>query len=116
MCDMTREAEIPRHTRYAQAGNMLNQLRLETSVGECLERLNCHMKHAQAGSVPNCPISAETSRCGHAHAFNIFLVQTVHLVVDSGELVQPDVTLGLEGMARRPAYTCLCGQLEISCW
>ena len=30
--------------------------------------------------------------------------QNIHLVVDSGELVQPDVTVGLEGMARRPAY------------
>ena len=41
---------------------------------------------------------------GHAHAFGTFPVQIVHLVVDSGELVQPDVTVGLEGMARRPAY------------
>ena len=41
---------------------------------------------------------------GHAHAFKTFPVQTVHLVVDSGALVQPDVMFGLEGMARRPAY------------
>ena len=27
-------------------------------------------------------------------------MQTVHLVVDSGELGQPDVAIGLEGMAK----------------
>ena len=63
-----------------------------------------HMKHAHAGSVPNCTMSAEISMYDHAHAFKTFPVQTVHLVVDSGELVQPDVMFGLEGMARRPAY------------
>ena len=42
--------------------------------------------------------------CGHAHACDAFPVQTVHLVVDSGELGQPDVTFGPDGMARRPAY------------
>ena len=31
-------------------------------------------------------------------------MQTVHLVVDSGELGQPDVTFGLKGMVRRPNY------------
>ena len=41
--------------------------------------------------VPNCPISAGTSMCGH-------------LVVDSGELGQPDVASGLKGMAREPTY------------
>ena len=56
------------------------------------------------GSVPNCPMSAETSMCGHAHACNTFPVQTVHLVVDSGELGQPDVAFGLEGMTGRPNY------------
>ena len=50
------------------------------------------------------PRSAEISTCGHAHASYAFPVQNVHLAVDSGELGQPDVTLGLEGMARRPAY------------
>ena len=64
----------------------------------------CHMEHAHAGSVPNYPLSAETSMCGHVHAFNTFPVQTVHLAVDSGELGQPDVTFGLEGMVREPTY------------
>ena len=58
------------------------------------------MKHARAGSVPNCLKSAETSVCGHAHACDAFSEQTVHLVVDSGELGQPDDAFGLEGMAR----------------
>ena len=58
------------------------------------------MKHARAGSVPNCPVSAETSMCGHAHACGAFPVRNVHLVVDSGELGQPDDAFGLEGMAR----------------
>ena len=62
-----------------------------------------HMKHAHTGSVPNCPMSAEISTCGHAHASYAFPVQTVYLVVDSGELGQPDVTFGLDGMARRLA-------------
>ena len=62
------------------------------------------MKHARTGNVPNCPISAETSICDHAHTGDAFLVQTVHLVVDSGELGQPDVTFGLEGMARQRMY------------
>ena len=47
------------------------------------------------------PRSAETSMCGHAHACDAF---SVHLVVDSGELGQPDDAFGLEGMARRRAY------------
>ena len=50
------------------------------------------------------PRSAETSRCGHAHACDAFPVQTVHLVVDSGELGQPDGAFGVEGMARRQTY------------
>ena len=58
------------------------------------------MKHAHASSVPNCTMSAEISMYGHAHAFNTFPVQTVHLVVDSGELGQPDDAFGLEGTAR----------------
>ena len=49
-------------------------------------------------------MSAETSMCGHAHACDAFSVQTVHLVVDSGELDQPDDAFGLEGMARRRTY------------
>ena len=57
------------------------------------------MKHARAG-MPNCPMTAETSMCGHAHACDAFSEQTVHLVVDSGELGQPDDAFGLEGMAR----------------
>ena len=68
------------------------------------------MKHARTGSAPNCPASAQISVCGRAHAGYAFPVQTVHLVVDSGELGQPDVTFGLEGMARRPAYN------ESPCW
>ena len=59
-----------------------------------------HMKHARTGSMPNCPMSAETSMCGHAHARDAFPEQTIHLVVDLGELGQPDDTFGLEGMAR----------------
>ena len=62
------------------------------------------MKHARTGSMPNCTMSAEIAMYGHAHACGAFPVQTVYLVVDSGELGQPDVTFGLEGMARRPAY------------
>ena len=62
------------------------------------------MKHARVGSVPNCPMSAETSMCGHAHACDAFPVQTVHLVVDSGELGQPDDAFGLKDMARRRTY------------
>ena len=58
------------------------------------------MKHARAGSVPDCPMSAETYMCGHAHACGAFPVQTVYLVVDSGELGQPDVTFGLEEIGR----------------
>ena len=50
------------------------------------------------------PRSAEISTYGHAHASYTFPVQIVHRAVDSGELGQPDVTFGLEGMARRPAY------------
>ena len=61
-------------------------------------------KHAQAGSKSSCPMSAEISTCGHAHASYAFPVRTVHFVVDSGELGQPDVTFGPDGMARRPAY------------
>ena len=59
-----------------------------------------HMKHARAGSMPNCPMSAETSMCGHAHARDAFSEQTVHLVVDSGELGQPDDAFVLEGVAK----------------
>ena len=40
-------------------------------------------------------MSAEIFIHGHAHAFSTFPVQIVHLVVDSGELVQPDVTFCL---------------------
>ena len=58
------------------------------------------MKNARTGSVPNCPMSAKISVYGHAHAFSTFPVQIVHLVVDPGELGQPDVTFGLEGMIR----------------
>ena len=58
-----------------------------------------HMKHARTGSVPNCLVSAGTSVCGHAHARDVFPEQTIHLVVDLGELGQPDDTFGLEGMA-----------------
>ena len=54
--------------------------------------------------MPNCPMSTEMSVCGHAHAFNAFPAQTVHLVVDSGELGQPDDAFCLEGMARRQTY------------
>ena len=58
------------------------------------------MKRARTGSVPNCAMSAEISTCGHTHASYACPVQTAHLVVDSGELGQPDVTFGLDGMAR----------------
>ena len=59
-----------------------------------------HKKHARAGSVPSGPVSAETSMCGHTHACNAVPEQTVYLVVDSGELGQPDDMFDLEGMAR----------------
>ena len=59
-----------------------------------------HMKHARTGSVPSCPMSAEISMCGHDHACDASPEQTVHLVVDSGELGQPDDAFGLEGTAR----------------
>ena len=45
-------------------------------------------------------MSAETSMYGHAHACNAVPEQTVYLVVDSGELGQPDDMFDLEGMAR----------------
>ena len=35
------------------------------------------------------------------HAYNAFLVQIVHLVVDSGELGQPDVAFGLKSKVVR---------------
>ena len=50
--------------------------------------------------MPNCPMLAKISVCGHAHACDAFPEQTVHLVVDSGELGQPDDAFGLEGTAR----------------
>ena len=58
---------------------------------------------------------------GHAHAFNTFPVQTVHLVVDSGELGQPDVAFGLEGVARESTYNSAhAGKIFLSwifwCW
>ena len=58
----------------------------------------------------------ETSMCGHAHACSTFPVQTEHLVVDSGELGQPDVAFGLEGMARRPAYNGAHAGRWLSAW
>ena len=63
-----------------------------------------HMKHARAGSVPNCPMSAETSICGRTHTCDAFPEKTVHLVVDSGELDQPDDAYGLGGVARCWTY------------
>ena len=68
---------VNRHTINAHAGRM--------SIQQKAADIR-HIKHARAGSVPNCPVSAETSMCGHAHACDAFPLQTVHLVVDSGEL------------------------------
>ena len=82
---------VIRHIKNAHAGIMsIQQKDLDIR----------HMKHARTGSVPNSPMSAETSMCGHTHACDAFPEQTVHLVVDSGELGQPDDAFGLEGMAR----------------
>ena len=80
-----------------------------------------HMKHARIGRMPNCPMSAEISVCGHAHACDAFSGQAVHLVVDSGELGQPDDAFCLEGMARRRTYTgAHAGKIILSwrfwCW
>ena len=82
---------VNRHKSYAHAGaTTIQQKDVDTR----------HKKHARAGSMPSSPVSAETSMCGHTHACDAFPEQTIYLVVDSGELGQPDDVFGLEGMAR----------------
>ena len=97
-----RPRRLETRIKYAHAGTM--------SIQQKAVDIR-HMKYAHAGRVSNCPTSAETSMYGHAHAFSAFPVQTVHLVVDSGELGQPDDASCLEGMAGRRT----CDDAHVGC-
>ena len=63
-----------------------------------------YKKYAHTGAMSIQQKAVDIRHKKYAHTCDSFPVQTVHLVVDSGELGQPDGAFVLEGMARRRTY------------